>query len=78
VHAAADAGILRGTESSHDSPLEESGFEPLVPLRPGRFSEHHSRVVTAPSSIRKAGNLAGDGQAAVACRSPISAGLDKD
>ena len=27
VHAAADAGMLRGTESSHDSPLEQSGFE---------------------------------------------------
>jgi hypothetical protein len=31
VHAAADAGILRGTESSHDSPLEGDGFEPSVP-----------------------------------------------
>jgi hypothetical protein len=31
VHTAADAGILRGTESSHDSPLEEDGFEPSVP-----------------------------------------------
>ena len=29
VHAAADAGILRGTESLHDSPL--TGFEPPVP-----------------------------------------------
>jgi hypothetical protein len=25
--------LLRGTESSHDSPLEEAGFEPLVPRR---------------------------------------------
>jgi hypothetical protein len=55
-----------------DSLLEESGFEPLVPLRPGRFSEHHSRVVTAPSSIRKAGYAqacaARDGQRT--CRGP--------
>ena len=29
VHAAADAGVLRGTESSHDSPLEglDSDFQ---------------------------------------------------
>src|SRR4029077_2921515 len=57
---------------ARDSPLEESGFEPLVPLRPGRFSEHHSRVVTAPSSIRKAGYAqacaARDGQRT--CRGP--------
>jgi len=31
VHAAADAGTLRGTESSHDSPLEGARFEPSVP-----------------------------------------------
>jgi hypothetical protein len=31
VQAAADAGILRGIESSHDSPLEGDGFEPSVP-----------------------------------------------
>jgi len=38
VHAAADAGILRGTESSHDSPLEGDEFEPSVPRsRSGDF-----------------------------------------
>ena len=38
VHAAADAGILRGTESSHDSPLEGDGFEPSVPRGKGGLS----------------------------------------
>ena len=38
------AGILRGTESSHDSPLEGTGFEPSVPLRKRRpWREAHGR-----------------------------------
>src|SRR5690349_13483426 len=52
VHAAADAGILRGTESSHDSPLEGRGFEPLVPARRSQQNCDDLRARCVPGGMR--------------------------